>query len=79
VVSLKESAKNLIALILPSFHNPLARNPCDLTVLSKRRVQVDCNSKNHAGYCGVATSNIASQKILENLYIPSKEGNINNK
>ena len=35
-VSLEESAKNLIALILPSFHIPLARNPCDLTVLSKR-------------------------------------------
>jgi len=75
VVSLEESAKNLIALILPSFFNPLARNPCDLTVLSKSRVQVDCNSKNHAGYCGVATSNIAFQKFLESLYIPSKEGN----
>jgi len=79
VVSLEESAKKSIALILPSFINPLARNPCDLTVLSKRRVQVDCNSKNPAGYCGVATSNIASQKILENLYIPPKEGNIDTK
>ncbi|WP_156095559.1 hypothetical protein [Lancefieldella parvula] len=73
---MEESAKNLIALILPSFHNPLARNPCDLTVLSKRRVQVDCNGKNHAGHCGVVTSNIATQKILESWYIPSKEGNI---
>jgi hypothetical protein len=76
---LQKNAKNLIALILPSFHNPLARNPCDLTVLSKRRVQVDCNSKNHAGYCGIMASNIASQKILESLYIPSNKGNIGNK